>query len=196
MAARTRHHWTEDEIEIIRRDYQQTKASQAELAGRFGVSQPAMASVIRSAGLSKRGRLHRPWMADEDERLRDLVGRFCVRRIALMLHRSRNAVSVRIKRLRLSLRLRDGWYIEREVAAILGVDSSMVKHWIRAGALRATPHHDEVPAKAGGRSWHIEAKDLRRFLRRYPDELNGRNVDMIQVVDLLTGLDAPDYSRR
>jgi len=32
---------------------------------------------------------------------------------------------------------------------------------------------------------HIEEKALRDFLRRYPEELNARNVDLIMVVDIL-----------
>lgn len=37
-------------------------------------------------------------------------------------------------------------------------------------------------------AWHIEEKTIRDFLRRYPEELNARNVDMIMVVDILAGV--------
>ena len=36
--------------------------------------------------------------------------------------------------------------------------------------------------------WHIAEKDLRAYIRRYPEELNGRNVDLIAIVEILAGI--------
>ena len=32
-------------------------------------------------------------------------------------------------------------------------------------------------------------KNLRQFIRRYPHELNGRNVDLVHLFNILTGLE-------
>jgi len=103
------------------------------------------------------------------------------------MHRSLNSVVVRMKRLHLSRRVRDGWYTKREVCEILGMDHKWVQRRIDSGALKAEPHDPEspLPKKNGGSCWHITEKDLAKFIVHHPQELNGRNVDLIIVVDLL-----------
>lgn len=107
--------------------------------------------------------------------------------MAKNLHRSVNAVAGRIQRLGLRHRYRDGWYTKTEVCEILGVDQHWVQRRIDAGVLRATYHNGERPGKGGMRMWHIAEKELRGFVIQYPQELNGRNVDIVQLVDVLVG---------
>ena len=187
MTTRTNHRWTEEERDIVRREYRQTKRSRWELAVKLGVTEYAVAGQIASMGLAKRTD-RRPWTPAEDEQLRELIPRKSVRQIAKILQRSVNAVTVRAKRLQASLRVRDGWYTQREVCEILGVDHRWVQRRIESRRLKATWHHGHRPPRDCGGYWHIEVKDLKRFIRRYSHELNGRNVDLIQVVDILAGL--------
>ena len=37
------------------------------------------------------------------------------------------------------------------------------------------------------RRWHIDQRDLKTFIRRYRQDLDGRNVDRITIVGLLAG---------
>ena len=187
VAVRTNHRWTEEEREVVRRDYRQTHKSRRELAAKLGVTEYAVAGQVSRMGLGKRTD-RRPWTPEEDERLRELIPQKSATRIAKILHRSINAVTVRAKRLRESQRVRDGWYTKREVSEILGMDHKWVQRRIDAGRLKATWHHGRQPRQNGGGSWHIEEKDLKRFIRRYPHELNGRNVDLVQVVGILAGI--------
>ena len=56
------------------------------------------------------------------------------------------------------------------------------------GSLRASWHHGLQPQNTGQSAWHIKEADVKGFLRRHPEELNGRNVDLVAVVDILAGI--------
>ena len=187
MTARTNHRWTEEEREIVRQEYRNTHKSRRELAAKLGVTEYAVAAQVSRMGLGKRTD-RRPWTPEEDELLRELIPRKSVPGIARTMGRSVNAVTVRAKRIQASRRVRDGWYTKREVCEILGMTHKWVQRRIESGRLKATWHHERQPQQDGSGSWHIEEKDLKRFIRRYPEELNGRNVDLVQVVAILAGV--------
>ena len=73
----------------------------------------------------------------------------------------------------------------------MGVDHKWLQVRIDSGALMATHHDGTRPGPTGLRKWHIKQADLRSFVRRYPEELNGRNVDLILLVELLVGIQPP-----
>lgn len=183
------HKWTDEEREIIRRDYAHTHASRQAIAARLGVGEYGVAGQIAKMGIAKRTDRH-PWTPEEDERLKGLIPRYATSHIAKMLHRSINSVVVRSQRLRLHRRNHDGWYTKKEVCEILGVDHHWLQRRIDSGALKATYHNGHRPTQFGLAMWHIDEKDLKAFIRQYPDEINGRNVDMLQIVDLLAGVQA------
>ena len=187
MATRTNHCWTEEEREIVRREYGGTRESRRHLAAKLGVTEYAVAGQIGRMGLGKIT-ARRPWTPKEDEKLCELIPRMPLNHVAKVLHRSINSVTVRAKRVRAFRRVRDGWYTKREVCEILGMDHKWVQRWIDRGALKATYHHGHRPQQNGQGAWHIEERALKRFMRRYPHELNGRNVDLIQVVGILAGV--------
>lgn len=181
------HKWTEEERDIVRRDYSGTNASAQALAGRLGVTLYSVKGQVQFLGISLHDR--HPWSLKEDKRLARLMVKYCPRRVAKMMHRSINSVVIRSKRLDISRRSRDGWFTKKDVCAILGVDHKWLQKRIDSGALKASYHDDKSPPrKYGGASWHIEEKNLREYLRRYPQELMGRNVDLTMIVDILAGV--------
>ena len=182
-----RHLWTEEEIDLIRREYQGTHRSKAELAAKLGVTANAIAYQIARHGLAKITDRRR-WTPEEDEKLRQLVEQKTPVQIARIMKRSLNSVNVRAKRLQASRRNRDGWYTKKEVCAILGVEHKWLQRRIDNGALPASYHHGRKPNKGGSAAWHIKRKSLKEFLQKYPDELNGRNVDLPAVVEILAGI--------
>ena len=102
------------------------------------------------------------------------------------MDRSLEAVASHARKLGLSLRERHGWYTQEEVAEILRVQHQWVKARIDSGALkfqwtgtRIGPH----------RRRRISRRSLRAFIRRYANELIGRDFDLLEVVDVLAGLD-------
>ena len=182
-----RHKWTDEERLIVRRDYRGTNASAQQIAQRLGVSFYGVKGLIQKMGISFRPDMRR-WTGKEEELLAELITRYPPHLVAKRLKRGVTSVIVKSKKLGLSRRARDDWYTKNEVAGILGVAHHWVQKRIENGALRATWHNGVKPQKNGGARWHIAQEDLHNFIRRYPHELSGRNVDMVQVVEILAGI--------
>ncbi len=135
-------------------------------------------------GIGKSDDRH-PWTPREKAILARLVPQYCPRSIALKMHRSINSVVVMSKRIGVSRRIREGWFTKREVCEILGHDHKWVQARIDSGALKASSHYGGTPTQKGMSAWHIEEHDLVRYIREYPQELVGCNIDIIMIVDLL-----------
>ena len=184
---RQNHKWTDDERDIIRRDYKHTHKSRQELAARLGVTEFGVAGQISTMGIAKSDD-RRQWTPQEKERLVKLIPRYCPRRVAKMMHRSLNSVVLMAKRIKVPRRYRDGWFNKREVCEILAHDHKWVQARIDSGALKATYHYEERPTQKGLSAWHIPEYDLVQFIRKHPQELMGCNIDIIMVVELLAGI--------
>lgn len=183
-----KHHWTDEEREIVRRDYKGTNASAEAIAHRLGngITKWAVKGQVQMIGLAK---VHRNgWSPEEDERLGQLITRYAPNTVAKMMGRGVNSVVVRAKRLGYSRRVRDGWFTKTEVCEILGVDHKWVQQRIDAGQLKASWHNGTKPTNKGSACWHIAEQDLKAFIQRYPLELTGRNVDLFTIVEILAGL--------
>ena len=184
---RNNHKWTEEEREFVRVHYAQTHASRDRIAEYLGVTPEAVAGQVSAMGLSKRtGR--RPWNAEEDKQLRELTSQHCPRKVGQMMHRSLNSIVLRMKRLGILRRQHPGWYTKKEVCEILGVDHKRVQYWIDHHALKASWYYDRKPQKEGMSAWQFTPETLVAFITTYPEQLNGRNVDLITIVALLAGL--------
>ena len=182
------HRWTEEEREVVRRDYAHTHASRRELGGRLGVTEFAIAGQVARLGLGKRSD-RRQWTEEEEVQLGDMIGRLPPLQIARRMKRSVNSVVVKSKRLGLRRRTRNGWYTKKEVCEILGMDHKWVQRRIDNGSLKAASFHPgPTPQQNGSACWRIGEDDLRVYLRTYPEDLNGRNVDLMQVVEILVGV--------
>jgi len=184
-----KHRWTEAEREIVRCDYSLTNISAQDIAERLGVTLWAVKGQVHFLGLCKLRSGRKAWDDKQDDILRELLPRYTPNGVAERMGRSVNSIIVRSKRLGLSRRSRDDWYTKREVMEIFGVDHKRVQSFIDSGALKASYHNGNKPQQRGMSMWHIERSDIYRFLRHYPEELNGRNVDLIQIVEILAGLD-------
>jgi len=179
-----KHHWQVWEQDIVRREYQGTNQSADLIAIQLGVTRYAVKGQVAKLGLAmdKSPR----WTERDLGILEDLAGRYSIETISRRLHRSRNAIAVKLKRLKLSRRSRDGWFTKTEVAEICGVDHKKVQQWIDSEVLRASYHNGSRPQKNGMAMWHIETRDLRDFLMTYSSELLGRNTDIQQIIWIVT----------
>ena len=184
---RQNHNWSDEERDIIRRDYKHTHKSRRELAARLGVTEYGVAGQISNMGIAKSDD-RRLWTPQEKEKLARLIPQYCPRRIARMMHRSLNSVVVMAKRINAPRRYREGWYTKREVCEILAHDHKWVQARIDSGALEATYHYEQRPTQKGMSAWHIEEADLVQFIRKHPQELVGCNIDIIMIVELLAGI--------
>jgi len=185
------HHWTEDEDLIIRREYRHDRASADRLAARFGVDYNSMHHRIRRLGITRSNRRVR-WTAKMDDKLALLLPKHPIAKVARMLGLGIGPVARRAYLQGISRRNREGWYTKKDVCQVCGVDHLLVQAWIDSGSLKASWHNGERPSGSGGQAkWHIEASDLRDFIRRCPDDLQGRMVDMVQLVEVLAGIKGP-----
>ena len=181
---RNNHRWNDEEREIVRRDYQGTGESALRIAASLGVTQYAVKGQAASMGILMQK--SPPWTERELDILQDLIHTTPVTQIAQKLHRSSNAVKIKATRLKLGLRTRDDWYTKKEVCEILGVDHKKVQKWIDEEAIVATWHNGRRPCQKGMSMWHITSDALKRFIITHSGELLGRNVDIQQIVWLLT----------
>lgn len=189
MGRKHNHQWSEDERDIIRRDYTHNKASVVELARKLTlmtgdtITTGAIKGQVDLLGLATPKGY---WTPKEDEMLAELISKYCPSRIAKIMHRSINSVVRKAAKLKLSRKARDGWYSLRDVAYIFGASPHWVTNRIKTGQLTAKAHNPSYPpGKRGGSPWHISEQDLIDFISKHPQELQGRNVDMVVVVDLL-----------
>jgi len=182
-----KHRWTEEERNIVRREYAHSRESAKRIAEYLGVTEFAVKGQVSAMGLGNHDNRH-PWTPKEEEKLKRLLRRWGPRMVAVKMHRSLNSVVIKSKRLNIKRRTRDGWFTKKDVCEILGVDHRWVQARIDSGALKAYYHYGTKPSKYGMSAWHIEEADLKEFIRRYPQELIARNLDMIMIVDILAGV--------
>ena len=181
------HQWTPDEEMYVRLHYRGTNESVAVMAHHLGVTFFSVKGKVQTLGVAVRKKQPN-WTFEDDEQLAELANTMPGPRIAVKIGRSPNAVAIRLTRLGISRRTRDGWYTKAEVCEIVARDHHWVQARIDAGQLKASYHNGRRPSRTGLSMWHIARDDLREFLRRYPHELEGRNVDLTTIVDILAGL--------
>ena len=166
--------WSPLEYAAIRAAYLQ-KTDPAELAKKLGRSSASITRVASALGLTKR---RKAWKAEEDELIRDELGRTSFVQLAARLNRTPSSVKARAFVLGIGAGLREGWYSPTELAPLLGVSVSWIQRRIRDGIIKA-------PLVNGVHK--ISDEELKSFVTRYHRELQGRAVDLSYIVQLLTG---------
>lgn len=179
--------WTQEEIGLIRTGYRNDRMSLLELATALGATPSQVSYQINKLGI-RNSTVRRPWTNEEDEVLIRLMPTKTAISIARTMNRTINAVTARAARLGINRRDRDGWYTLLETCEILGREHGWLTKRIENGSMKATRRHPDSKSN----HWHIKRKDLRDFIRRYPEELIGRNVDLVQMVEILSGVISPD----
>jgi len=194
------HKWTEEEREIVRRDYRGTKGSAEAIARRLGngITMVAVRAKAGRLGLGGDRSLHRNgWSPEEKERLGQLITQYAPDTVAKMMGRGVGSVLAKAQRLGYSRRVRDEWFTLKEACEILGVSHGWLRQQIDARHLKASWHYGAEPSRGKGTTyWHITEEDLKAFIQRYPMELTGRNVDLFAIVDILAGVTAPFRNER
>jgi hypothetical protein len=183
------HRWTEEELGLVRLHYDGTRASVESLCRITGATFFGVKGQIMRLGLAR----VKPadWSEKELIYLERHIHRQSVKTISKALGRSINAIKVKATRLHYKLRDRDGWYTKREVSEICGVDHHRVQSWIDHNELKASYHFPGCkPTKKGLAMWHIEEKDFAAFLKAHCQELQGRNIDIFQILTICGVMDA------
>jgi excisionase family DNA binding protein len=100
----------------------------------------------------------------------------------LALGRTDRAVRAQLSKLQLRQSTRDGWFTARETATILGVSRTWLERELHRGTLQAERYTDSV-----GATWRITTQALRDYLIENAARLQGRNLQLRTIVDILTG---------
>ena len=177
--------WTEDEKEFVRAHYTGNSASVKHIARMTGHPLSSVKGQIYKLGLGQRID-YRDWTADEEEQLAELITQYHVTKVARILKRSVNSIAVKAQRMKLSRRVRDGYFTQKEVAQLLGVDHKWVHSRIIEGKLKAEPINDYIPSHGGSR-YRIKEKDIKWFVFENALNLTGRNVDISSLVYIFMG---------
>ena len=130
-----------------------------------------------------KGTHYKQFTPEEDDVLCDLVSQYDLRTVAEKMHCSERRLRHRLIQLKTST-LDKEWFTLADTAMILGVDRRWVRSRIVSGAIKATEHYTGANDKP--KAHHIDRQDLAAFIKSYPTEVQGKKVDMVAIVDLLT----------
>jgi DNA-binding CsgD family transcriptional regulator len=175
--------YTEPELDIIRQYYDSSCVTNLFIKDvikrQTGIDRSVVAirHIARKLGLARHQQSR--WTDIEVTELLELVGKHTINEISRIIGRSRHAVSNKISDLKLSTKNREDWYTKKDIEYILGVNKDTITNWINLGKLKYYKHGEN------GQVYHIKSKNLRDFILKYPMELTGRNVDLLQIINIL-----------
>ncbi len=182
---RLKYAWTPEKDEVLRRRYDSAPGTPARLAAIWGWPPHVVKKRAAVLGLT-RPREWKSWSAEEVAFLEEHAGRRLVGWIAKKLGRSLTSTIIKLKKLQLSRRFREG-YTLREVCTAFGVDHHAVDRWLREGKLRGRRRHDEEGVPAERVAWFFRDADLLSFIRNHPLAFDLRRVDPVWFLDLVLG---------
>lgn len=183
------HYWTDKDRALLRQEYNPDahKDSLTGLATHFSASEEAVRHELTRMGVIQPTRKF--WEGTTKEDLEYLLANHNIDEVAQKLHRTKTAVIVKAKKLGISINVRDGWYTEEEAAEILGMDAGTLRHRIMDGIIDAKPRNSDRPPRQGKSApWCITQKNIREYVRRHPEDLDGRKVNFVVLVDILVGV--------
>ena len=186
------HSYTEEQLALIRRYYNSGEMSHKKLAATIGTTGSALKWKAGCLGLTRSNVQHsfRRFTPAEDEILMEMAGQYNISSIAVKVKHTPQAVQDRLRYLRISYNTtnRDGWYTLSDAAQIFGMSTQTVRKLIDSGEIKARTFYNDKPKTMYGEVWQISKESLRAYVRKHPHQLNGRKVDMINLVEILVGV--------
>lgn len=144
----------------------------------MGVSESAIYKRANRIGLGVQKR----WSEKDDERLVDLIAEHPPKQVARMMGRTLDAIHNRVSRLRQSTLERGEWFSVQDLQFMLGVGEQFIWTRIKTGAIEAQDHWEN------GHYYKVTRAALRKYLRRYATELEGKKIDIVLLIDVLAGI--------
>jgi len=186
------HIWTKEEEELLKREYRYSLQSIKDLASKLSVTESAVRNKLATLGILASCVF---WTSTEIQFLEDNYSSLSAKQIAKKLGRSISSVESKAHRLKCSKKNRSGWFTEAEVGHILGVDSGWIRRRVKSGFILDMKPLNGLPSKGKNLPWKITEEALRDFIRTYPEELTGHNVDFVMLVDILAGIKVTSYRK-
>lgn len=179
------YNWTDDKDEIVRVKFGKVPAWQIGQELEPKASAKQVYRRARQLGLTS---VRYGWSLADDKIIYDNADKMHPSEIRKLLSRDRSedCISWRIHRLGIKVRNAGEWLHAASFATMTGINRHWVGKLIELGFLKATRYNSNKPSEHG---WYkIKKEDAIDFCRKYPCELQGRNVDMILLIDTLVGV--------
>lgn len=172
------HLWTPERDAFLRDRYDpRVKGRVNEIAAALRVPKWVVSRRAGDLGLRKPRGETRAWTPADDRFLESHAGTRLVGWMAKQLDRTPTAVAVRLKRLRISRRIREG-YTLRDLQLCLGVDHRPILGWVRSGKLEARHRYSgELEPSFNRDAWHFTDEGVLRFLLGHPTAYELARVD-------------------
>ena len=175
----TKYHWMAERDELLRERYDsRVPGRAAEIAADFGW--PKWVVTWRAQKLAIAHTKEPRWTAEQDAFLLEHAGLRTPLWIAKRVGRTLTAVVVRLKRLHISRRVREG-LTARDVALCFGIDVHGVTRWIDQGKLAAKRRGTDRENDP----YVISPQAIRQFVRCYPMLFRLDKVDQLWFMDLV-----------
>ncbi len=181
--------WTPERDQLIRERYDgKVKNRAAEIAASLGW--PTWCIKKRAAALGLCYAVDRQdWTPKEERFLWQHAGRRLTHWMAKTLRRSESSVVLKLKRMKISRRWREG-YTLRDLELCFGCDHHAIDRWIRAGQLqgrrRGTRRNGKgVPGQGPADPWYFTDADLLDFIRAHPMAFRLDKCDQRWFMDLV-----------
>ena len=180
--------WTPERDQILRDRYDgKIKGRAAEIAA--GLGWPTWCIKKRAACLGLCYPVDRKdWTPKEQRFLWEHAGRRLTHWMAKRLRRSEASVVLKLKRMKISNRFREGYTLQ-ELELCFGCDHNQIDRWIRAGWLRGrrrgTRRRAGPQARGPHDPWVFSDAALLAFIQAYPTAFRLDKVDQLWFMDLL-----------
>ena len=126
----------------------------------------------------------RPWTPAELNLLERFVGCMSTATIAKRLRRPESSVVNKLKRMKTSRRVRDG-YTMRDLEQCLGEDHHKISRWVANGWLQDRLQGTRRHGGNGNDIHRIREQDILNFIKSHPQEINLGKVDQTWFLDLV-----------
>lgn len=176
------HICTQEEIAYIKRNYKGDRKSAELIAKQLNIRFNTIKWQLQKLGICFRPVKNKFWTDKKKDQLRELSGRYCVETVARKMNVSPNAVMIMRQIVGIHQINRDGWYTLNDVCQVCGVGHTVVERWICNNILKATKYTDNNKPRS---VWQIEEEDFRDFIITYTQELVGRNIDILQIIQIV-----------
>jgi hypothetical protein len=180
----SRHYkWTPEELEIVRLNYKGSKNSviiiQRLIKDKYGIDRTYKAIQQKAEGIGLAIKIFTVWSEEEKEQLKSMVGEYSTDNIAKKLGRTISSVQneTYVLGLKLAHTNRSEWYTKEDLQHIFGVASESIEKWIQHGFINYSKFNKYI--------YKFTVKQVRDFIMKYPMELTGRNIDLVQIIDII-----------
>jgi hypothetical protein len=185
--------WTEPEIKLLKQEYNGRSPARKCVKllkerlnierSIYAIQHKAKEYGLQCVQLKSFPRGGEDWSESEDKFLLENRQKHSIYWCCEKLGRSMASVNWRCSHLKINADSRDGWYTLAETAEILGIHISLIRELVRGGKLKATRRNEN---KGVNSDWEVTEKAIYTFITQFPQFLQNRHPDMVQLVEILT----------